>query len=71
MQEIKLRKKSQAERLTEAEVLIANIWEEIRYGIAEDNILQTAVYIQTDINRIVWKLNAIMNGKGCGDGAKL
>ena len=63
MQEIKIRKKSQAERLTEAEVLISNIWDEVRYGIVEHNILQTAVYVQTDINRLVWKLNEIMNGK--------
>lgn len=54
---IGLKKRSQAERLTIAFSLLDSIWEEMAAGKIESGLLQTAVYAQTDINRIVWKLN--------------
>lgn len=53
--------RSQTERLTIAGSLLASVWQEYINGSIEGDNLQLAVYIQTDINRIVWKLNALMN----------
>lgn len=55
MSELHLR--SQIERLTIAETLLAGVWEEVRLGCVQDGALQLAVNCQIDINRIVWKLN--------------
>lgn len=55
-------KKTQSERVAIASVLIATIWDEVRNGSAE-NILQEMVYIQADVNRIVWKLNEIISNE--------
>jgi len=54
-----LTKRSQAERLTIAENLIASVWADYLGGNIEDNNLQLAVNIQVNVNRIVWKLNAL------------
>ena len=59
---IKLKKRSQIERLIIAEMLLASVWEEMKNGNIEDDLMQTAVYVQIDINRIVWKLNELNNG---------
>lgn len=56
--------RSQVERLTIAENLLSGLWEEIRLGCVQDGLLQIAVYCQTDINRIVWKLNEIAKMEG-------
>lgn len=55
-------KRSQLERLTIAESLIVSVMEDITEGNTEDviNTLQTAVNCQTEINRVVWKLNEVM-----------
>lgn len=52
-------KRSQLERLTIVESLLVSIMEEFEYGEMED-ILQTAVNCQIEINRIVWELNMQM-----------
>ena len=57
--EVVLTKRSQAERLTIAENLIASVWTDYLGGNIEDNNLQLAVNIQVNVNRIVWKLNAL------------
>jgi len=59
---IKLKKRSQIERLIIAEILLASVWEEMENGNIEDNLMQTAVYVQVNTNRIVWKLNELNNG---------
>lgn len=46
-----------------ANALLAGVWAEIMDGHTERGVLQEAVYAQTSINRIVWKLNEI-NNKG-------
>jgi len=61
-----LKKKSQVERLAIAYTLLASIWDEMANGKVEDNLLQLAVNAQTDINRIVWKLNELNGGDGDG-----
>ena len=53
-------KRTQAERAIIAGVLISTIWDEVRSGNNE-NILQDMVYIQADVNRIIWKLNEMQN----------
>lgn len=55
---------SQTERLTIAESLLASVWEEYINGNIDRSNLQLAVYCQTNINRIVWKLNALNNTEG-------
>ena len=60
---IETKKRSQIERLIIAETLLASVWEEMKNGNIEDNLLQTAVYAQIDINRIVWKLNDLNGGE--------
>lgn len=59
-------KRSQTERLTIAESLLASVWEEYINGNIDRSNLQLAVYCQTDINRIVWKLNSLNNTEGSG-----
>ena len=60
---IEMKKRSQIERLIIAEMLLASVWEEMKNGNIEDNLMQTAVYAQIDINRIVWKLNDLNGGE--------
>lgn len=55
-------KRTQAERVAIAGTLLATIWDEVRNGNAE-NILQDMVYIQADVNRIVWKLNEMISNE--------
>lgn len=50
---------TQTERMAAAYDLIDSVWSEVREGKAED-ILQTVVNVQVDVNRLVWKLNEIM-----------
>ena len=59
---IKIKKRSQTERVTIALTILGSIWDEIREGNAE-KILQEMVYVQMFTNRIVWKLNEINNGR--------
>ena len=54
-------KQTLLERLTIADSLISSVWEEMRKGHIESGIGQTAVNIQVNVNRIVWKLNELMN----------
>lgn len=61
-----LKKRRQVERLVIACGLLDSIWEEVANGKVEDNMLQLAVNAQTDINRIVWKLNELNGGDGDG-----
>lgn len=61
-----LKKRRQVERLAIAYGLLDSIWEEMANGKVEDNLLQLAVNAQTDINRIVWKLNELNGGDGDG-----
>ena len=55
-------KRTQAERVVIAGTLLSTIWDEVRNGNAE-NILQDMVYIQADVNRIVWKLNEMISNE--------
>ena len=55
--------RSQVERLTIVETLLDGLWKEFLSGCVQDGLLQIAVYIQTDINRIVWELNRRGNEK--------
>lgn len=61
MKQIKLEKRSQVERVAIANALLASVWAEIMDVNIERGVLQAAVYIQTNINRIVRKLNEINN----------
>lgn len=63
-----MKKRSQAERLTIAESLVSSVWEEVVDDNVESmpDVLQLAVNIQVDVNRIVWRLNQ-MNNKGGSD----
>lgn len=56
-----LTKRSQAERLVIADSLIASVWKEYLNGSIDRSTLQVAAYIQTNVNRIVWKLNELNN----------
>ena len=58
-----LNKRSQLERLAIAETLVSQVCEEVLSNNVKGNILQTAVNIQVDINRIVWYLNRRRNEK--------
>ena len=60
-----MKKRSQAERLTIAESLVSSVWEEVADDNVENmpDVLQLAVNIQVDVNRIVWRLNQ-MNNEG-------
>lgn len=57
-----MEKRTQAERLAIAEELVTSVRWEMDYGKVDTSVLQTAVYIQVEIDRIVWKLNRINNG---------
>ena len=56
-----IKKRSQLERITIAETILSELWQEIRDGKIEDDLLQIAVYVQVNADRIVWKLNQINN----------
>lgn len=58
-----LSKRSQLERLAIAETLVSQVCEEVLNNRVKGDILQTAVNIQVDINRIVWYLNRRNNEK--------
>lgn len=62
MNQIELKKRSQAERVAIAMTLLESIWDEVKAGNAED-ILQEMVYVQMFTNRIVWKLNQKNGGE--------
>lgn len=51
---------SQMERIKIAGDLLSSIWQEFEDGKIDREIGQIAVYCQTDINRILWKLNKLM-----------
>lgn len=57
-----MEKRTQAERLAIAEELVTSVRWEMDNGNVDTSVLQTAVYIQVEIDRIVWKLNRINNG---------
>lgn len=62
---VPVQKRSQIERLTLAEELLAELWAEIREEAVEQKafkLLGIAVSVQVDVNRIVWKLNQL-NGE--------
>ena len=63
-----MKKRSQAERLAIAESLVSSVWDEVVDDKVENmpDVLQLAVNIQVDVNRIVWRLNQ-MNNKGGSD----
>lgn len=56
-------KRTQAERIAIAETLLSSVWEDFERGIIDEEIMQVAVNAQVDIDRIVWKLNAL-NAEG-------
>lgn len=51
-----MKKRSQKERLIIAKTLVASVWEEYCNGSIEEGNEQIAVYIETYINRIQWKI---------------
>ena len=57
-----IEKRTQAERLGIAEELLTSVREEIEKGKSDTSALQTAVFCQVEINRIVWMLDRIDNG---------
>lgn len=57
-----MEKRTQAERLAIAEEMVTSVRYEIERGKVDTSVLQTAVYCQVEINRIVWMLNRINNG---------
>lgn len=61
-----MQKRKQIERLTVAYQLVSEVYEEVMKDKVEPNLLQTAAYIQMDVDRLVWKLNQL-NGKGGRD----
>ena len=61
-----MQKRKQIERLTVAYQLVSEVYEEIMKDKVEPDLLQTAAYIQMDVDRLVWKLNQL-NGKGGRD----
>lgn len=61
MNDLDLLKRSQAERLIIAESLVNSVWQEYLNGSIDRNNLQLAVYLQVNVDRIVWKLNALNN----------
>ena len=58
-----LKKRSQADRLSIAFILIDSIWWEMQNGKIDSDLLQLAVDTQVDINRIVWLLNKQTSGR--------
>lgn len=57
---IKLKKRSQNERLALANVLLDSVYEEMLNG-KDEGMLQLAVNIQVTVDRLVWLLNERMN----------
>lgn len=51
-------------KLEEIEKELADIYNEMSNGYVEEGCLQTAVYIQGTVNRIVWWLNEVYFGNG-------
>ena len=60
----------QGERLKEVERILAQVWEEMQCGYVDDTttFLQTAVYCQVDINRIVFMGNKYLEADVSKDG---
>ena len=58
-----MQKRKQIERLTVAYQLVSEVYEEVMKDKVEPDLLQTAAYIQMDVDRLVWKLNQL-NSKG-------
>ena len=61
-----MQKRKQIERLTVAYQLVSEVYEEVMKEKVEPDLLQTAAYIQMDVDRLVWKLNQL-NSKGGRD----
>ena len=61
-----MQKRKQIERLTVAYQLVSEVYEEVMKDKVEPDLLQTAAYIQIDVDRLVWKLNQL-NHKGGRD----
>lgn len=61
-----MQKRKQIERLTVAYQLVSEVYEEVMKDKVEPDLLQTAAYIQMDVDRLVWKLNQL-NSKGGRD----
>lgn len=59
-----MQKRKQIERLTVAYQLVSEVYEEIMKDKVEPDLLQTAAYIQMDVDRLVWKLNQLNNKGG-------
>ena len=58
MEKMNIKNLSQAERLEMAEKLLDSVWEEISNEKVDSlALLQTAVFCQVQIDRIVWLLN--------------
>ena len=62
-----LEKRSQAERIVIAAIILGNLWKEFANGKIEKDIktvMQEAVDMQVFCNRIVWKLNTLEEDDG-------
>ena len=59
-----MQKRKQMERLTVAYQLVSEVDEEVMKDNVEPDLLQTAAYIQMDVDRLVWKLNQLNNEGG-------
>lgn len=59
-----MQKRKQIERLTVAYQLVSEVYEEVMKDKVEQDLLQTAAYIQMDVDRLVWKLNQLNNEGG-------
>lgn len=59
-----MQKRKQIERLTVAYQLVSEVYEEVMKDKVESDLLQTAAYIQMDVDRLVWKLNQLNNKGG-------
>ena len=59
-----MQKRKQIERLTVAYQLVSEVYEEVIKDKVEPDLLQTAAYIQMDVDRLVWKLNQLNNKGG-------
>ena len=57
-----MQKRKQIERLTVAYQLVSEVYEEVMNDKVEPDLLQTAAYIQMDVDRLVWKLNQLNKG---------
>lgn len=58
---IDIKKRNQGQRISDALLLAEMVYDEILDGKIEPGVLQEAVYLQTTVNRIVWKLNENKN----------